>query len=435
MSVNRPNYQNLLDNKNHLTVASHAHNTIDSLENQAQDAFSVERTPPQFFMQRMGQLQIFSYGRGRYNLKNYTNEENLAFIAKPKRFETDFEQQESFVILPSKKKKTAIQVPTFFRIFGNPKKFSVKPEQSESISFLHKHGFKNNLIETINDIKIKAEGKFFSNKPLLKKKRNLEVEYLVIKAPFKPENATEVILESNPRTLMDRQIRSESKFELSYNMNKVKAFAPDKTHIRSDSNVHLPRKVKTSFKVIEVANTSKVELINDKKKGPYDQLFIDDQPDLFIEQSPAKRYVSVGMESMSFQGNLRSIYCLEVDPNEEIFIPNVYDMLLIQNFWDSLEMNSFRICLRPLGYVSNKNLLKQSDNKENINENLEKKDSTEILLDKEGKKEEEKKEDKKEGSEQVKKQEASKADEGNKEGKKKKSKFSLKNSIFMKKNS
>ena len=93
MSVNRPNYQNLLDNKNHLTVASHAHNTIDSLENLAQDAFSVERTPPQFFMQRMGQLQIFSYGRGRYNLKNYTNEENLAFIAKPKRFETDFEQQ------------------------------------------------------------------------------------------------------------------------------------------------------------------------------------------------------------------------------------------------------------------------------------------------------------------------------------------------------
>ena len=88
-----------------------------------------------------------------------------------------------------------------------------------------------------------------------------------------------------------------------------------------------------------------------------------------------------------------------------------------------------------MGYVSNKNLLKQSDNKENINENLEKKDSTEILLDKEGKKEEEKKEDKKEGSEQVKKQEASKADEGNKEGKKKKSKFSLKNSIFMKKNS
>ena len=145
---------------------------------------------------------------------------------------------------------------------------------------------------------------------------------------------------------------------------------------------------------------------------------------MFIEESPAKRYVSVGMESMSFQGNLRSIYCLEVDPNEEIFIPNVYDMLLIQ-----------RICLRPLGYVSNKNLLKQSDNKENINENLDKKDSTEILLDKEGKKEEEKKEDKKEGNEQVKKQEASKADEGNKEGKKKKSKFSLKNSIFMKKNS
>jgi len=428
MSDNRQNYHNILENKNHLTVASRAHNTIESLENQAQDAFSVERTPPQFFMQRMGQLQIFSYGRGRYNLKNYTNQENLAFIAKPKRFETDFEQQESFVILPTKKKKTAIQVPTFFRIYANPKKLDVKPEQSESISYLQKHAFDHNLIETINDIKINAEGKFFTNKPTLKKKRNLEVEYLVIKAPFKPENATEVVLESNPRTLMDRQIRSESKFELSYNMNKVKAFAPDKTHIRSDSNVHLPRKVKTSFKVIEISNSSKIELITDKKKGPYDQLFIDDQPDLFIEESPAKRYVSVGMESMSFPGNPRNIFCLEVDPNEEIFIPNVYDMLLIQNFWDSLEMNSFRVCLRPVGYVSNKNLLKQSDNKENINENLERKDTNELLPEK---KEEEKKEDKKE---EVKKQEAAKGDEGNKDGKKKKSKFSLKNSIFMKKN-
>ena len=108
----------------------------------------------------------------------------------------------------------------------------------------------------------------------------MEVEYLVIKAPFKPENATEVVLESNPRALMEKQIRSETKFDLCYNMSKVKAFPADKTHVRSDSNVHLPRKVKTSFKVIEVANTSKVELINDKKKGPYDQLFIDDQPDL-----------------------------------------------------------------------------------------------------------------------------------------------------------
>ena len=79
MSVNRKNYQNILENKNHLTVVSRAHNTIESLENQVQDAFSVERTPPQFYMQRMGQLQIYSHGRGRYNLGQYQTLDSLTF--------------------------------------------------------------------------------------------------------------------------------------------------------------------------------------------------------------------------------------------------------------------------------------------------------------------------------------------------------------------
>ena len=90
MSVNPTN---LHENNNHLTVASNAHNTIETLEKQAQDFFSVERTPLQFTMQRMGQLQISSSGRGRYNLKNYQNQESLTFVADKKRFETEFEQQ------------------------------------------------------------------------------------------------------------------------------------------------------------------------------------------------------------------------------------------------------------------------------------------------------------------------------------------------------
>ena len=136
------------------------------------------------------------------------------------------------------------------------------------------------------------------------------------------------------------------------------------------------------------------------------------------------------MEHLTFPGNLRSEFCLEVDPNEEIFIPNVYDMLLIQNFWDNLEMKSFRICLRPLGHVSNKNLINAPDinNKENIDEN---KDNNE--LEKELNKDEEKKEDKKnneEGNDILKRQESNQET-----GSKKKSKFSLKKSIFGKKGS
>ena len=408
MSVNPTN---LHENNNHLTVASNAHNTIETLEKQAQDFFSVERTPLQFTMQRMGQLQISSSGRGRYNLKNYQNQESLTFVADKKRFETEFEQQENFVILPKKKKKYMSQIQNFFRIYPERKKGDYSIEK------------------TINEINLKAEGKFFSNKPVLKKKRNLEVEYLVVKAPFKLENASEVIFGPHPKSTY-KDLNTETKFELIFNSDKPKTFHPDEINVHSDSNVHLPRKAKSSFKNIQISTSSKIELVTNKKKGPYDDLLIDDQPDLFIEEYPGKRYVSVGMEHLTFPGNLRSEFCLEVDPNEEIFIPNVYDMLLIQNFWDNLEMKSFRICLRPLGHVSNKNLINAPDinNKENIDEN---KDNNE--LEKEGNKDEEKKEDKKnneEGNDILKRQES-----GQETGSKKKSKFSLKKSIFGKKGS
>ena len=114
-----------------------------------------------------------------------------------------------------------------------------------------------------------------------------------------------------------------------------------------------------------------MKIPKDKSK---DQFIIEDMPDIFIQEWPGKRYVSVGMENMSFPGSLRPEFCLEVEYNEEIFVPNVYDMLLIQNFWDNLEMESSRICLRPKGYLSKKNLLNlDKNNKENINENSENK--------------------------------------------------------------
>ena len=430
MSVNQNNYSNLVENKNHIAVSSNAHNTIESLEKQAQDTFSVERTPLQFSMQRMGQLQIISRGRGRYNLKNYQNQENLTFVAAKKRFETEFEQQENFVILPKKRKKNAVQIQNFFRIYPTAKKYTVLQEKSDNFSVERKKS--NFSIEAaVKDINLKADGKFFYNKPTLKKKRNLEVEYLVVKAPLKQENASLVAFDPHPKESSYKDLNVETKFELFYNLTKVKTFPAEHINVHSNSNLHLPRKVKTSFKDMEIANSSKIELIMNKKKGPYDDLLIDDQPDLFIEENPGKRYVSVGMEHLTFPGNLKSEFCLEIDPNEEIFIPNVYDMLLIQNFWDTLEMNHFRICLRPLGYVSNKNLMNVPDinNKENINENQ---DNNE--LEKEGNKDEEKKEDKnnnEEGNDILKRQESNQ--EG---GNKKKSKFNtLKKSIFGKKGS
>ena len=403
MNPSRYKYQNLLENKNHLTVVSRAHNTIESLENQPQDAFSVERTPSQFYMQRMGQLQIMSQGRGRYNLKHYQIQDNLTFLGQPKVFDTEYEQQENFAIIPKKKKRNIIQIPTFFRIYPKVKKFYVKPEKKDSLLFpksqrpdfelrnennfviQRKKRFEN-LIESINDIKLKAEGKFFYNKPTLQKKCNLEIEYLVIKAPYKAESTTNVFLEQIPKkTRYDSDIQKENKFDINYNLQKVKGFHPEKIYIGTNNNFLIPHKEKkTHFKSesIQLENTSNVFLMKIPKDRSKNQFVIEDMPDLFIQEWPGKRYVSVGMENMSFPGNLRPEFCLEIDPNEEIFVPNVYDMLLIQNFWDNLETESFKICLRPKGFSSRKNLLKEVDlnNKENINENNENKEKKDELM-------------------------------------------------------
>ena len=176
--------------------------------------------------------------------------------------------------------------------------------------------------------------------------------------------------------------QTENKFDINYSMRQIKGFHPEKINIGENSNFFIPRKEKkTHFRAesIQTENASNVFLVKQPREKP-NVFLIDDQPDLFIQELPGKRYVSVGMENMTFPGNLRPEFCLEIDPNEEIFIPNVYDMLLIQNFWDTLEMNHFRICLRPLGYVSNKNLMNVPDinNKENINENQDNSDLEEL---------------------------------------------------------
>ena len=98
----------------------------------------------------------------------------------------------------------------------------------------------------------------------------MEIEYLVIKAPFRPENITKISLESQLKLKGYKEIRTESKFKFSYKMNLPKTFSYNEIYATKDLNLHLPKKVKTSFKVIEVVDSSKIELINNKKKGSYD---------------------------------------------------------------------------------------------------------------------------------------------------------------------
>ena len=400
MNVYQKKYLNLLENKNHLTVVSQAHNTIESLETNVQDAFTVESIPPQFYMQRMGQLIIPSYGRGRYDLNYYNNQESLSFPGKIRIFKTQQEQQESFEIMPKKKKRNIIQVPTYFRLLPKVKKYNYKPQQNESLIFPKKERLlklKNennfiiqrkkrfeNLFENINDIKLKSDGKYFFNKPVLKKKSNLEVEYLVIKAPLKMQYTGKLLLEQKPKKTRYDDIKEENKFNIYYNMLKPKTFPLEQTNISNNNNFLIPHKPKqSSFKGIVIDNQSNINLFKQPKDKNY-QLSIDILPFLYIPEWPGKRYCSVGMEDVTYIGNLRPEFCLEVEPTEDMFIPNVYDMLLIQNFWDNLEMKSFRICLRPLGYNNSNRSLnnKDEDNKENISENKE------IIINNDEKKEE-----------------------------------------------
>ena len=77
---------------------------------------------------------------------------------------------------------------------------------------------------------------------------------------------------------------------------------------------------------------------------------------------------------MTIHASERPDFCLEIDPNDEIFIPNVYDMLLIQNYWDDLSIKSFRVCLRPAGYIgkSSQNLeIFSNKNLNHLPENIE----------------------------------------------------------------
>jgi hypothetical protein len=99
---------------------------------------------------------------------------------------------------------------------------------------------------------------------------------------------------------------------------------------------------------------------------------IESLPDLFIPVAKKKRYYSaITTDNMSVMGQEKES-CLEIDPNEEIFIPNVYDMLLIQNYWDDLVIKSFRVCIRPKWWKSTRDLalvLNEDDKKNPFSSN------------------------------------------------------------------
>ena len=336
MSKYRKKYHNIVEKKNHLIYVPRDNKTIEHYESHDLEDFTIQPMGPKFYIQRMGQLHIMSSGKKRYELNYYGKQARLIFPAKPK-FPPHIQSQDSFLIKSIPKPINTIQKSVNFILPHKPKPKNYVEDQIDRFTCpkkprpLYKYENVQNMNieklkkgyfeESLNQFKLPATGKRFTNNPVLKARENIEIEYLKIQAPFKCVNSSNLLLPLQP------------------------------------------------------------------KKNRFAGITIENCPDIFITEQGKKRYYSVmSADNMSIIGSERPEFCLEIDPNEEIFVPNVYDMLLIQNYWDDLSIRSFRICLRPRGYVGkvtqntldNNNILtnninnqieeKKEDNQENDND-------------------------------------------------------------------
>jgi hypothetical protein len=366
------------ERKSYLSIKSKDFFTIDSIKSQGLDAFCVEGSTGIFMIQRMGQIHIVSSGNKKYkHLKCYRNQTRLMFHGVHKVIRTKTQTLENFVIKAKEKPKNFMERPVDFEIEQKPKKKIFTEEQldyfmldkkekppliAENINsvMFEKEKRPNNRIEKLKQINLPATGKFFNNMPVLKLGKASEFEYLKIKPPFLFESLPNLFLPLKPKKIRytNLDVKSESSSNLLYIINKVKIFSPSSTQVKSESSLLIPEQPKkTSFNEITVHNVASILYNIPRKIKPFEEVSISSYPDIFLPEQPKKHYYSATKaESMSIKGT--PVFCLEIDPNEEIYIENVYDMLLIQNVWDDLSIDKYRLCLRPKGYIgrSSKNL-------------------------------------------------------------------------------
>ena len=398
MSMYRKKYQNVLEKKNHLNLVTKDHNTIESLEGQALDSFYIGSSPREYYMQRMGQLQIVSRPK-RYILKKYKNEQRITFPGVPRKMPVKNQTLDNFMIKQKEKPRNIVQKPVYFKIYSRPHKIVLREEQLDSFVcpkiikppfelqniqdfLIEKEKRIENRIQSLNRLKLPAVGKFFNNHPKLKEGGMFEFEFLKIKAPLKLTSTSKLFIPQKLKKIKYFDISSERSSNFKYIIHKIKKFSPNSTVANKGYSLLIPKQPKnTSFEELTPEKIQKISYDIIPKPKPFEMITIETTQDIFIPEAGPKKYYSVKMNNISIIGNERPEFCLEIDPNEEIFCPSTYDMLLIQNYWDDLEMKSFRICLRPKGWKStrdlelmssnneeSKNSFNDADNKENQNE-------------------------------------------------------------------
>ena len=394
MSIYRKKYQNVLEKNSHLNLVTKDHNTIESLEGQALDSFFIGGSPKEYYMQRMGQLQIVSRPK-RYILKKYKNEQRITFPGERRKIPIKNQTLDNFMIKQKQKPLNIVQKPVYFKIYSRPHKIVLREEQLDSFicprvikppfelqniqDFLIKREKRiENKIQSLNHLKLPAVGKFFNNHPKLKEGGMFEFKFLKIKAPLMLTNTSKLFIQQKQKKLKYLDITSERSSNFKYLINKIKKFSPDSTMENKCYNLLIPKQPRnTSFEELTHQKIQNINYDSIPKQRSFDMITIENAQDVFIPEAGKRRYYSVKMDNLSILGIGRPDFCLEIDPNEEIFVPSAYDMLLIQNYWDDLEIKSFRICLRPNGWKSNRDLELKASNNEEIKNNFSDEDNKE----------------------------------------------------------
>ena len=378
MNQHRKKSQTVVEKKNHINSITKENNTIESLESQSLDPFCVEGSEKELFMQRMGQLLILSTKKNGYILKNYKVQSRMTFHGKHRKISFKTQVLDSFALKQKEKPKFIIERTIYFKFYSKPKNKIfieehldslicpklIKPIQLQNIhSFLieRKKRFEN-LIETLNKFKLPAAGKFFEGHPILKRGGNFEFEILKIKAPLITEKSSNLFIPLKPKKIRytDIDIITAKSINITYIINKIKVFLPTEIFIKNTSNLFIPEKPKKIFYEnieIEIDKTINVNYNIIPKVKIFTMTSIENIEEIFIPEQPKKRYYSKEMiDNITLIGPERPEFCLEIDPSEELFIPNIYDMLLVQNYWDDLSVESFDVYIRPRRRKSKRNL-------------------------------------------------------------------------------
>ena len=392
--------------RNHVLVVTKPRR-IQELDSQALDGFKINRTEPSYYIQKMGVINILPTFK-RYTNQLIHNQIKMIYPVKPKILAK--EQSRDKIILKGRARPlNYIKKQNNFKIIQKAKKKVIMKAKVENF-LIEKKNTLVLLFEKLQSFSLPTSGKYFNNKPELKINNSFKIEYMKIREPFKFEKIKDVFIPLVPKEplklektvdvfipLIPKEPLKLEKIEEVFiplipkkplKLEKIgDIFIPliPKEPLKSEKigDIFIPLKPKEPLKSEKIGDIF-IPLV------PKEPLKLDKMQYLFLPLVPKKikfkedetqqissqfnflvpikdntilnmkigniflpgrkkRYLTNSeVESLNYIGTGTDEYGLEIINDTDIFIPNVYDMLLIQNFWDNLEMKSFNIQLDPI---------------------------------------------------------------------------------------